>query len=125
MAINSRTRSLLAVLLFLLSFLSGTGALNIAFVKEGHALFAVSTFLVASILWSSAYRLIRSVQSRLRIVGFAILALWIINLVIAAIANMSETVRNPFFWISSAVLISLILLHRRPRVSESRAEAGE
>ena len=122
---SNRARSLLAGLLFLLSWVLGVGSLNLAFLREGGTLLAVLAFAGASILWFVSFRIISLAQSRLRIAAFVILVFWIFTLGIAAFEDLHQTVRKPFFWISSVMVISLFLLSKSAGIRRIRNVAGQ
>jgi hypothetical protein len=105
---TTRARNLLAVLLFLLSCLSGAGALNMAFLRSNHSWFAIVAFVVAAALWLGGYQGTPTNRSWLRTAGVIILIFWAFNLCIALAADFPETVRNPFFWVATLIVISLI-----------------
>jgi hypothetical protein len=125
MTISDRARNLLAVLLFLLSWLLAAGSLNLAFLRGGDTLLAVLAFAAASMLWFVSYRIIPPVQSRLRIAGFVILVFWISTLCLAAFEDLHQTVRKPFFWLASFMVLSLFLLSKSVLIRRSHNEGGQ
>jgi len=106
--LTPRARALLTVLLFLVAWLLGNGAL-IGGLEMEQGVPAVSAFAVACALWWTSYKISRSAHGRGMTFGFVVLGIWMLNLIAALVFTFRHSVADPFFWVSTAIFLLLII----------------
>jgi hypothetical protein len=106
-ALTSRVRATLAVLLFLIAWFLGAAAIRGGFQFDADVL-ATCIFAIACGLWWIAYKMSRSANGRGMTLGFVALALWMFHSIGALIVDFHRYVAGLFFWSSTAVFLLLI-----------------
>ena len=119
-------RAAIGTLMFFIAWLSGAVSMRAGFEVEAD-LPAACLFAIACGLWWVAYKFSRSANGRGMIIGFAGVALWMLYLLSGLVFNFHETTSHLFFWLSFAMLLTLVAMvaisdksSGDPRVSPTR-----
>ena len=120
--LTSKARALLAVLLFLVAWFFGNGALILGLEME-EGVFAACVFAFACGLWWTSYKISRSAHGKGMTLGLVALGIWMLNLIGALVFAFRHSVANPFFWVATAIFSFLITAFAvsdvRPNLSKS------
>jgi hypothetical protein len=123
--LSTRTRGLLALLLFLIVWLLGNVGLIAGFGREAKV-FGATIFAIASVLWWTSYRISRSANGRGMTLGVVALSVWMLNLIVGLTLNFHYWIADSFFWVSTAIFLLLITglvvseaAPNRPRTAKS------
>ncbi len=103
-------RPALGILALVLSWLTGTGALNLGLLKEGADGVAIPAFLTACALWLVAHGILKAQGGRVaRMAALALIVFWILNLGFAAAVGKSSVYATAFFAISLTTTVLLLI----------------
>jgi hypothetical protein len=90
--------------LLALSWLCGSGALNLGLLREDGGAVAIVIFALACVVWWLAYA-----GRALHLPAFLVLGFWGGNLVLAAIVGKDAVYRTAFFQFATSTLVLVIL----------------
>jgi hypothetical protein len=100
-------RTPLSLLIFLVVWFVGTGALNAGLQGLGKNGVAIGLFAAACASWYGALKLGGTKIGAVRTAGFLVIGLWAIKLCFALLINFHYCVTDPFFWVSVGLLFLL------------------
>jgi hypothetical protein len=104
-----RLRANTRFLFLILSWLAGTGALNLGLLRERVSVVAIATFLVALGLWLVA-RSISPMSRAMKVASNVLIAFWIFALAFAAAVGKASVYKTPFFGTAVGGIVIVVVL---------------
>ena len=115
MSFQKTSRTNFGILLLVLSWITGTGALNLGLVREGNNIVAIPAFLVACSVWLFAQQLLRDGDRTGQRAALVVVFFWLFNLGFAAVIGRSLVYKTAFFAVSLPATVLLLILARTIR----------